>query len=78
MIRWSQVYDGGRITASSGLVEVGAVFPPTAGDLYRWRLWLRHPSPIEGWATSEQAAQTALLDAWAAFLIAAGLSEASA
>jgi len=76
-MKWQQTSEGGRIVAVSGLVEVGAVFPPAGGGHWRWRLWLRHPSPIEGKAKTELAAKTALLDAWAAFLISADLSEAA-
>jgi hypothetical protein len=74
---WRSAYEGGRIIAMSGLVEIGAVFPPVVGGKYRWRLWLRHPSPIEGTAATELGAKTAMLDAWAAFLISADLKEAA-
>lgn len=74
---WRQAYEGGRIVAVSGMVEIGAVFTPTNAEPWRWRLWLRHPSAIEGKAKTELAAKNALLDAWAAFLIAADLQAAS-
>lgn len=70
---WRQEYEGGRIVAMSGMVDIGAVFPPVGGLPWRWRLWLRHPSAIDGKAKTELAAKNALLDAWAAFLIAADL-----
>lgn len=70
---WRQEYEGGRIIAMSGMVDIGAVFPPVGSMPWRWRLWLRHPSAIDGKAKTELAAKNALLDAWAAFLIAADL-----
>lgn len=74
---WRTAYEGGRIVAVSGLIEIGAVFPPLGGGKWKWRLWLRHPSPIEGSAPTELGAKTALLDAWAAFLVSADLQEAA-
>lgn len=77
MATWRESYDGGRIVAVSGMVEIGAVFPPGGDGPWRWRLWLRHPCAIDGNAKTELAAKNALLDAWAAFLIAADLESAA-
>jgi hypothetical protein len=57
-------YPGGRIIAWLGEHEVGAIYPPPQGTtlirpVWRWRYWLA-VVPLEGRATSEQAAKDAL------------------
>ena len=73
-------YESGRITASSGSIVVGALFPALnqPGAKWRWRLWVTGSfSAQSGEAKSELSARNALLSAWEEFLRAANLRAAS-
>lgn len=65
-------YPGGRILLRSGVVDVGAVFPPWGEGQHRlpwvWRLWVNGQTcATEGRAKSELAAKNAILAAWRDF-----------
>lgn len=67
---WHQEYEGGRIVAKMGQIEVGAVFP---GDPVRWSFWLRNSFVSTQTAKSESAAKNAVLAATLDWLRLAGL-----
>lgn len=73
-LTWSQAYEGGRILAKLGEIEVGAVFPNSNGSA-AWRFWLRFPGITHGNAKSVQAAQNRVSDAAADWLREAGLRQ---
>ncbi len=71
-----------RITAHSGSIIVGAVFPPIGERQHRlpwaWRLWVNGSTiATEGGAKTEAAARAALRVAWQDFIARAGLKEAT-
>lgn len=70
-VRWHQEYDGGRIVARLGNVEIGAVFP---GQPVRWMFW-GCPGAYrpQGKARTELSAKSAILNELADFMRAAGL-----
>lgn len=76
-LTWSQAYEGGRIVARAGRQDVGAVFPDADGRA-SWRMWVGGMVIArEGKARSTLAAKSALLDAWADWMAAAGLTWAN-
>jgi hypothetical protein len=78
-ITWSQACEGGRMLATLGRVEIGAVFPPagTPRDSmpWVWRLWLTglRDQKTDGRAQTELAAKNALAGRVQDWLRAAGL-----
>lgn len=75
-------YPGGRILLRCGMVDVGAVFPPSGLALadspkrqpWRWIFWLRGSTAIlEGKCSNEQDAKGGLLRAFRRFLTEASL-----
>lgn len=73
-VSWHQAYDGGRIVAKSGAVEIGAIFPADS----RWLLWVGGsvcPATAKGQSKTVLGAKTALLAAWSDFLARASLEE---
>lgn len=73
-VTWHQSYEGGRIVARLGQIEIGAVFP---GDRPSWRMWICGSTIMrEGKAKTELAAKSALLAALYDWLRLAGLEMA--
>lgn len=78
-LTWHQSYPGGRIVASLGQIEVGAVFPDASGA--RWSCFLdrtRHFHAQHKPSRTTQAAQNALAGAVSDWLRAAGLRQEDA
>lgn len=81
LVKWTQAYEGGRMLATMGQVQIGAVFPPADiprdGTTWVWRFWLSglHHHVPEGRAKTEQAAKNALLGHLRDWLRAAGLRQ---
>lgn len=71
-------YPGGRILLRSGLVDVGAIFPPCSdGGLWSWRLFDGFATGPNGVATTELSARNAILTAWRDRLARMDLIEAA-
>lgn len=70
-----QGYPGDRMLMMSGLLPVGAVFPPPQdGRYWRWRAWVTTGiHPVDGVAGSEAAAKAACEARFSAFMAQAGL-----
>lgn len=72
-LEWHQQYEGGRIVAKSGAIEVAAVFPTTGGKGATWSFWLGSVTGPHIKARSVEAAKAALVRRWSEFLANARL-----
>lgn len=72
MIVWKE--ENHRVLAMHGDVSVGAVFRPTSGRYFRYRVWVGPTkNPADGSASSEDKAKQAVADRFDEFLSAAKL-----
>ena len=77
MICWTgPSYDGDRRVGMSGLLEVGAIFPPIGRETgWRWMFFWGRYCPQNGKERTELAAKSAVDRCWVSFLHRAGLVE---
>lgn len=74
-ITWHQPYEGGRLLAKSGEIELGAVFPDGDTGRCTWCFWLgRGAAPPHKHARTVEAGKKALTKEWRGFLGRAGLA----
>lgn len=72
MIVWKE--ETHRVLGMHGDVSVGAVFRPTSGRYFRYRVWVGPTmNPADGSASSEEKAKQAVADRFDEFLAAAKL-----
>lgn len=77
-ITWHQPYEGGRLLAKSGEIELGAVFPDGDTGRCTWCFWLgRSAAPPHKHARTVEAGKKALTKEWRGFLGRAGLAVAA-
>jgi hypothetical protein len=76
-MRFVEQYAGGRMVAVSGVVEVGAVYPPVKnGDPWVWRLWFGYNHmPKQGARPTCLGAKNALRAQFLDLLKSANLEE---
>jgi hypothetical protein len=74
-ITWHQPYEGGRLLAKAGEIELGAVFPDGDTGRCTWAFWLgRSVAPPHKHARTVEAGKKALTKEWRGFLGRAGLA----
>lgn len=72
MIVWKE--ETHRVLAKCGDISVGAVYRPTSGLYFRYRVWVGPTlNPADGSASSEEKAKQAVADRFDEFLAAAKL-----
>ncbi|MBS0258356.1 MAG: hypothetical protein JSR13_11660 [Proteobacteria bacterium] len=72
MIVWKE--ETHRVLAKCGDISVGAVYRPTSGRYFRYRVWVGPTlNPADGSASSEEKAKQAVSDRFDEFLAAAKL-----
>lgn len=74
LLTWHQAYEGGRIVASRGQIEVGAVFPDADGKA-RWSFWLGSRFSTPQKAKTVLAAKSEVIAAMMDFMRATNLTE---
>ena len=72
--QWHQQYEGDRILAKSGEIELGAVFPDGDGSGAEWSFWLESVAGPHHRARTVKAAKAALAKRWREFLAKAQLT----
>ena len=72
--QWHQQYEGDRILAKSGEIELGAVFPDGDGSGAEWSFWLGSIAGPHHRARTVKAAKAALIRRWREFLAKAQLT----